>query len=644
MPAGLTNTPAAELEYMSLTDFTPGIVKKGYGLIHLSEPQARTAQQVYAQEGNYVTGYTYGCYGDAEGGLRPLPRVTKQITTTPASEPSPPTDSGRQYIVDATVVSPTMIFDTGDATRRGPWKQTADVAASPEFDSEEAYAIFAWRSNTPVTNALVTSLKRWQMQGASPAANTVTLQTQSAIDGDVALYSYLANTDGRIPGGGIALTRAAKAVPATGNVLQEYVPGAPTYWTLVATWYAGTKHQRTSVYPDPTDASFPAVSNVFDSQTQQNFLGVVAHQDRLVYLPNGEPGTGNAVTDFGQFALSKLATYDSLYYSALLLPVTDTDASTGTTTYEPVRRATDHLTASADSPSGIGVFGSINAGELIAVRHANGGFAVRGAVDSPSIVKLPGMQGVHGATNYGTMTPLGWVYGSRAGIFLWNGGDQSRCISPQLDGFFWDVSDETAVGSGKRIGSRGRMGWLYPFVWVPNNYVMDSRTGGWWRTLKPEVLAEVPALTTPAFRHMHYAPTAYGRIYAFRSSVNTEETVVADVFDASYGASAFSFISQPVPMTINRQIRVREVMVTASGFAGTVTITLSPGTAAELSYTATVTNGITERHRFTTNARLTDLVVKIESDSGDPNLEAPAVHQVVLGYESVESVGQTNAS
>lgn len=650
MPAGLANTPSAELEYIVLTDFTPGITKKGFGLLNQSEPQTRQQNQVAAQEGNYVTGYTYGCYGDPDGGLRPLPRVTEQLTYESASESAAPTSAGRVYVVDAAVVSPTLPSDSADASHRGPW--ALQQASSNPLNAEEVYAILAYRSNATFANQAITLLRRFRPGSVS---TLVTSQVQSSADGTVGTDDYqgVYNTDGMIPGGGIALSRSGNAEDWDVAVLPgtdppEYIPDQEAAWIVQAVWSMGYYHSKLAVYPDPTHFQFPYTTQVF-TQTGTSgglfFLSVIAHQDRLVYLPEGEPFfSGGGIRPFGAMGKpTMLAAYDALYYSALLLAVRDYSSVAGTTNYGASVTSDDHLIASADSPSGIGVMGSINSGELIAIRNAGGGFSVRGAMESPTVVKLPGMQGVQGANNFGVMTPLGFVYGSRAGVFLWNGGDQSKCISPQLDGWFWDVNDQTAIGTGRRLGSRGRFGWLHPFVWAPNNYVMDSRSGGWWRTTKPEVAAEVPGGTSPTFRHMHYQSTAWGRMYAFRSSCNYEETVLADIFDPNYGARKYSFVSQPIPLTLNREIKVREVVFTVSG-AGTIALTIRQSGSGGNTYNLTVpTNTFTKRYRLTVNEDLTDMNFTVVADSGNDNVDAPVIHQISFGYRADRSVAQANA-
>lgn len=141
------------------------------------------------------------------------------------------------------------------------------------------------------------------------------------------------------------------------------------------------------------------------------------------------------------------------------------------------------LLAPEDVVADVGTIAISTVDQMLVVKHVGGGALIAGDLDQPTIHRLPYIESTGGVICKGAQTPVGYVYGSRNGIFLWNGGDSTERISPQLDGFFWDHTDGSVFET--YAGSRGRMAYWNGLVCVPNNYVLDIDSQSWWRLAVP---------------------------------------------------------------------------------------------------------------------------------------------------------------
>lgn len=143
------------------------------------------------------------------------------------------------------------------------------------------------------------------------------------------------------------------------------------------------------------------------------------------------------------------------------------------------------LLASTENTTSYGAIGSINANELLLIKNSGGGVVVRGDLDNPTISQLPYLESTFGMRAHGCNTPLGFVYGSRNGVFVWAGGETSEKLSQQIDGLFWnDWTDSTSYNSSNYqnvFGIEARFSYWHPWVVVPNGYFFDIRSNSWWR-------------------------------------------------------------------------------------------------------------------------------------------------------------------
>jgi hypothetical protein len=144
-----------DLKYVTFNDFTQGIYSKYAASTQLGKDGS-------AQE-SYVGRYTYGCYGDPDGGLRPGPRFFKTFVTdfieqgfVPTEYGNPwnlnPPEGGQVAIVDFTLVSPfyaTTQEDTFGDDGEWPnqndnsWEESGFTKSYPEAARDTPDMLFA---------------------------------------------------------------------------------------------------------------------------------------------------------------------------------------------------------------------------------------------------------------------------------------------------------------------------------------------------------------------------------------------------------------------------------------------------------------------------------------------------------------------
>lgn len=296
-----------------------------------------------------------------------------------------------------------------------------------------------------------------------------------------------------------------------------------------------------------------------------------------------------------------------------------------------------------ENPSGYAVFTSMNANELFLVKNKGGAVVLRGSLNNPTVVKLAGVEPARGAMNIPAITPEGCYYGSTSGVWLWSGADTSQCVSPQLDGFFWETGPY--IGS-TRPGLKGRFCYSYPFVYAPNDWVYDVRTKGWFRLVGRVEDSEVPEAqnTNP---YMFYDTSWDGRVYASPGGITPSDNCVADIFDGNFLATAYKWKSQPFTATMNTDVEFKRIILVAQG-QGTVTITIEGLSDTEVTPESFEIDSPDRPVRFEviTTCRATDPQVTIYSstDSLEVTACAPVVHAVHLGYTQTLTIPADNGA
>lgn len=539
--------PAPDLEYIDVSDFTPGIYSR-FGLGSQSAPTPPGA----AQETN-----TYRCVGYATGGLGPAPR---RVTAN--------TKSGLDFLTDASA----NVLDGGKV------RQLAFFALVP-------VSVGPGANRTATPDKLFVIWEYFYNNGGVTERRTKALVI-GVYDTTNPLYTMRSYVN--VEAVGTEFSTAFYTSSRTNNTTPTN-PGIPIVVGMVM--YPGGSiagYRETWTYPAfATPAADSVASLLTDTRD-----GLVAHQGRVVTFKYASESVG---------ATGAIPNNERLGW----FPVNNVGGA-----------------VSADSvfveenPSGYSSWGAMNANELFLLKQVGGAVVVRGDLDNPTVIRLPGVAPAY-VKSKAAATPIGLVYGSRSGVYVWEGGDTATLLSPQMDkGNFW-IPDRS-------LGFLGDVGsfcnWM-PYILAPKNWMYDTRTKAWWR------------LDDVNTRELAwYSAGLTGYIWAGPAYWTVASPTMAEMYDPTLGASDYSWFSQPIPATQNRVINIREIQVLLQGY-GTVAVTLTGLDGATITETFTV-NSTAQPKLFRANCKLqgTDITVKIVSTGNDVNTDAPSVYAVRIGH------------
>lgn len=535
---------------LTLDDFKAGIFSDYHSS---TAPTATPGTATFDPKinGAAVIDDTWGCCADRSGALVPLPRVT--LGKTEALDPGSPRGSvlNGNYVLDALVLD---------------GMQEAGAAESP-LPEVVVMQSFNWFSSA------FTRVRRHQQWRLAPTT------------GDVALVkSIVTNSTPNLPSGNLTPFRGAvdeilftdlnairkgfvfvvrPTQDATSpEVGPNFVTGIMSTEDRAITdfdekyaldnvdtigakdWPERCQQSLFGYFPnfDTPTSIFPFVTGFLDNASNESFRGgfmVVGHQGRAV-VAQRIPGR-YAADGANQW------THRDRISATGLLDVTTPDVSG-----EFVEENT----------SGIGLLASLSADELLVVKHSGGGYLLRGSVASPTVVKLPFLESTYGVVASPTMSPIGLVYGTRNGIFVWEGGETSKHLSPQLDGFFWDHAPTTAYD-----GHRARLNFWHPWVMVPNGFMYDTRHNSWWR------------LDDPSDHEAYnvFQVSESNRLYAFPWRTTATINTLWNEASPDVLASEWSWKSQPLVETRDQTFKLRDmtILATATDPGSTITVTIT---------------------------------------------------------------------
>jgi hypothetical protein len=577
--------------------------------------------------GAAVVEETWGCCADLSGALVPLPRVTTGKTSAliPSNASLHGTGLPGTYLLDAIVVDEVQ-------------QVNQPLSANPEVVTMQAFVYSPagfWDQYMLV--------RRWHEFKASPDASDVSFVKSGASQAANELLSgNLCHTRGYEDS-----SYSATEEGAISSLRKGFA------WVAHTLEVAGTLDGASSQFIQGAMTSGDqAISDYYSKYSQVQFSGNYPYRVRdavVGYFPNfASPpnifmntpghydgsGTGNRHYQ-GAFMCTG---HQGRVVVAQRIPSQYENRSSGLYAWK------DRLTASAplqphvfggggefveEVTSGIGTMASLSADELLVVKHSGGGYLLRGSVTNPTVTKLPFIESTYGVVSSPVATPMGLVYGSRNGVFVWDGGQTSRHISPQLDGFFWR---HTAT---KYQGHSARFGWWHPWVMAPNGFMFDTRNQGWWRLDNPNGHEAYNV----------YAVSNRDRLYAFpwRLGAASPANVVWNQADSDVLASQWSWKSQPLYETRDTAFKVRDVTIlaTAADIGSTVTVTVvgidETGLLVSLvPVTFTLSDNLDQPQQLMKDASspgagaLAYIQVKVVANNTN-SLTAPKVHSVTLG-------------
>jgi len=370
------------------------------------------------------------------------------------------------------------------------------------------------------------------------------------------------------------------------------------------------------MYPDPYDLGGSVAPYDFaaDLPSGQAVGVVLGHQNRIVILQQNEYLWTNASP--GKVLAGE---FEHFYYT----DPPNTIPGNG----NPDSLAQNEVFVQ-EWPLGVGCYGSISAGELFCVKHNGGGFIVSGDLNNPTVTWLGGVTPTYNLNATAVSTPIGMVYLSNAnGLWAWNGSNTSQKISVQLNDDFYIIPDPLpSIGPTYNL-----VVWAELFM-VPNNYLFDTTTGGWWK---------LDNQTVPfAWYGVAYDGSS---LYAMPSNVTQSTQPVVYQYSQDTPANVYSWKSYPIPKSIDRMVEVQECAVRAQG-NGMVTLTFtaddgSSGPTQPASATfSTTTRPVLQRQVVATTGYDVTVTITSTGTGGGP---APVVYGFSVGFLETTPVNPT---
>lgn len=529
------------------------------GIQHKTSEQGGASSP--ARLGAATSEKTYRCIALPGGGLGPLPRQADTITKA-GLEADITRVHGQKYHISGFHTTGPILPVTGDASNYG------------EFH-------FAWEYVYDSDNNGSFDQRRWKWQRYRGFEASPNFEGVESVDST---------------GNAVTDYRGTFFIDHRAHDNDPFEVGTPV---VVAAWYAdgGGAEEIIAMFPDPVD---PGTSGTRDISTTIAADKIVSHQGRVVIFEQ----VGHLHGLNGSWSSD-----EQIYWTKVNLPtLQETTASV----------------FSQGQMTGYGAVASVSAQQLLCIKAKGGGYLVEGDLDDPTIVALPGIISTGTARVIPVYTPVGLVYGVQAGgVYAWQGGDNSKLLSPQLDDDFWQTD---AVLNNDFINYNGRFDVSRDWVLCPNNFIYDCTMDSWWR-IEDRAIVEI----------LHWCVANNGAyIWGAPATYVDSSTPIAYMFNRQLGALSFSWQSQPLPFSMDRYITVREVIVITQG-VGTVTITLENQDTTTQSKTFTTTQADhpeAQRTNFALDG--SHIQVRIESDGDDA--VAPIVYEVRVGYQEIARI------
>lgn len=580
----------ADLQEIVLEDFSAGIWDDWQaGGSALSAPLG-AAQ---------MTG-TFGCLSARGGGLIPGPRRVNRVLETlidGTTTADYPTNDKRVHITAFRCASPVLDRSAAGITAVGTVQPFPDNLCFG-FD-------WYWKSGgTPWKHRQMVRLyKMFLASAANPSQGSLTT------------YNLINNTStGTIASAfkngwcGIDLNRSRTAAPSQ--------PGYPIIAAIVTDNKEVTTMARVA-YPDDQAGTTDSTRAMAGLDQSGGFAAysILGHQDRIV-------------------ALDRSVNY--VFGANAELP---TDILIATAVNDIATNGVAISSFVSENPGLFGAWASVNASELFFVKQQRGGFVMRGDIAYPTVVRLPGLTPTYDAVNVPCVSSNGMVvYGSRDGVYGWGGGDVSTPLSPQLNGWFWKIpaGANGFDGVDNFLHSKGTFAAFQQYVAAPNNYLLDTTTGGWWRLTDPTASGERP--------YCHYDTSAAGYLIGVPAYFDATNQTIADYYDFDRGQSSYAWVSQPLRASMNRELEFREIDLMAQG-TGQIIITLTGigGTTASITFDIASESRPVLIQQPAGGIHAHDVVLSFTSIATDSSLPAPRVHRIVTRYNPRQTARATSS-
>ncbi len=520
---------------------------------------------------------TFRCRALPTGGLGPLPRMKEAFRLT-----TPPVVGGS-----------TIVDDTYFINGLGTWGQAIGTT-NAETDEDHRIEVHLLLSYTSDLAAALTHRASWireHIYDTTPVTELIHSDSAAASDNIQYHYAYFLKTR----------MNSLADVLDPGELVMVCVYTPPSQDLFI-----------NRVQPDPAASTTTGTVELMDGETEI-YRKAVAHQGRVVVGKFSVQGRGDDTTNSSNenFIYTEVNTYGTIL--------------TEPQVYVP------------EIDQNITDMESMTANQLIVVKDLGGGYVVQGDLDDPTVVRLPNLMSPDGTTTIrGTQTPRGWVYsaGDR-GVYIWNGGDQSEPLSTQVDAREFTGND--ALGANK--GHAGQMDRWLDLLLVPQLWVCDLESKGWWRLDDP---AAYPTPMTFFSTSKWRGQMISARQILIDPPVDEDDGTDIAFYLWEYDDLAYTYSWQSHPLWVSRDqyMNTRHAVIALQGY-GEVTVTLIDQDGnTDVNIITTASDNI-RNYRFSTSLQAESLIVKIYADgftldeaTGDPEVGvAPQVHRLFLGYQ-----------
>lgn len=410
----------------------------------------------------------------------------------------------------------------------------------------------------------------------------------------------------------------------------QYRPGRPV---ILAAWMAHDLSDWDMVeYPDAVDGGatpkyLMSETTSVGSPTTNKPVEIVSHQNRLVAFVNQEFTRANG---------PNITSNENIVFSTPPGVLFDFESSSANTFGEQIAFEIQNAT-------GYTGWASISSSTLLLIK-GRGAVLVNGSMESPTVVALPKVVG--NASGLGAMSSLGYVYPTAKGhVYAWQGQDTSVNLSPFMTPGFCDYDD-----ASKRKGLTGECAAWNNYILCPNDWVIDDRTGAWWRITDPvteNFTSRIRYWNVPAGQVFNNADAAYGAVGKYQEQ---SEGVVARL-ESDTLAPEFRWRSHPINIHPTRVAQIREVGISFRG-RGTVYVDVfaeddqHDGPVNTVVFAKTAAGNETKTHilRETTGLECKSINIRVRSVSHDGIDEAPTVYGLNFGYQLKQQVGNSSDS
>lgn len=355
-------------------------------------------------------------------------------------------------------------------------------------------------------------------------------------------------------------------------------------------------------FPDETDATNNSAKVELDhpALSVPQPIHIIGHQGRCVLFPLGVYYNGKDAA-----AANVLYTNSEAFYFTQVNDHTTKEVGIGY--YDNI--------VNVEHNNGYIIGESLTANELLLFKAKGGAVKIVGDLADPYVENLPYVKSPGFSRCRGTRSIVGYIYpADSGGVWLYQGGDTSQNIAPHMDPNFWrPTSTNGYYTADSNCAEWGEM------AVVPNGYYFDTETQGWWKL--------------DSNNHWHADSDWTGRwLYTAGQDLTDGATVLYE-YDRRTLATSYQWKGHPIAPSIEREIRVREVILVASG-SGRVTVTVEARNRQPETYEFLFYDDYPEvramRGLFSQEG--THVSVTLDAEGSGTN-QAPTIHEVRVGWD-----------